>query len=146
MSVNAFVPSLKEFFKYYGTFEKPLADFPYNFEFIMKLKAPLNAKKVLKILMEWFQHIPNGASSSWMVGSHGFSRVSTRFGSDSVDALNMMCLLLPGTAVSISNLILQMSFKELVLHFFSTTRYTLIKYYIKGHLLRRGNWYAGHLL
>lgn len=101
MSVNAFVPSLKEFFKYYGTVDKPLADFPYNFEFIMKLKAPLNANKVLKILTEWYAQIPNGATSSWMIGSHGFSRVSTRFGSDSIDALNMIYLLLPGTAVSI---------------------------------------------
>lgn len=88
--MNAFVPSLDEFFKYYGTLEKTLADFPYNFEFIMKLKAPLNAIKVLKILIKWFRQLPKGVSSSWMVGSHGFSRVSTRFGSDSVDALNMI--------------------------------------------------------
>ncbi|XP_021952619.1 alpha-glucosidase isoform X1 [Folsomia candida] len=100
MMVEATIPNLDDLFLYYGTESRPIAHFPFNFEFINRIKPGFNGTDILSMVDEWFQKMPPGATANWLVGNHDNHRVSKRFGDYIVDPLNMLIHLLPGSSVT----------------------------------------------
>jgi len=99
--VEATIPTLDGLFEYYGNDTHPIAHFPFNFEFINRVKAGFNGTDVLSVVDEWFEKMPEGKVANWLVGNHDNHRVSARFGGDwIVDILNMIIHLLPGSSVT----------------------------------------------
>lgn len=100
MMVEATIPNLDELFLYYGNESRPIAHFPFNFEFINRIKAGFNGSNILEVVDEWFEKMPEGATANWLVGNHDNHRVFARFGESAVDPLNMIIHLLPGSSVT----------------------------------------------
>jgi len=100
MMVEATIPTLDGLFEYYGTEEKPIAHFPFNFEFINRIKRDFTGREIVAIVNEWFEKMPEGRTANWLVGNHDNHRVSARFGDHSIDPLNMIIHLLPGSSVT----------------------------------------------
>ncbi|ODM96637.1 Maltase 1 [Orchesella cincta] len=100
MMIEAYVGSLDKLFLYYGTKTKPIAHFPFNFEFITRIKSGFNGTDVENIVNEWFEKMPEGNMADWLLGNHDQPRIASRFGSELVDPFNMLILLLPGSAVT----------------------------------------------
>ncbi|XP_063610821.1 maltase A3-like [Penaeus indicus] len=93
---------VNETMKYYGNESHPLADFPFNFLLIDSFQSRdnLTGESVMDVIDEWMTNMPEGKWPNWVIGNHDNSRVASRLGSDLVDALNMLILLLPGTPVT----------------------------------------------
>ncbi|XP_076066768.1 maltase A3-like isoform X2 [Oratosquilla oratoria] len=100
--VQVYNKDIQDVVKYYGSDTDPLADFPFNFRIIKKLhnRSDVTGTRLMKIIDEWFDNLPEGKWPNWVLGSHDHSRVASRLGADLVDALNMLTLLLPGTPVT----------------------------------------------
>ncbi|XP_047740848.1 alpha-glucosidase [Hyalella azteca] len=88
--------------KYYGTEEEPIADFPFNFNFIDNFhnRSDVTGFSLKFTVTEWLDNLPAGKWPNWVLGNHDQTRIATRMGKDLVEALNMMTLLLPGTPVT----------------------------------------------
>ncbi|CAL8133725.1 unnamed protein product [Orchesella dallaii] len=102
MFVEAGVPTLDLLMEYYGTPERPIAHFPFNFEFINRVKSGFNGTNIGDVVDEWFTKMPEGQWANWLVGNHDNGRVGSRFSPSAgiVDAFNALVLLLPGNAVT----------------------------------------------
>jgi alpha-glucosidase len=100
MMVEATIPTLDGLFEYYGTDSKPIAHFPFNFEFINRVKPGFNGSSVIDVVDEWFTKMPEGRTANWLVGNHDNHRVAARFGDYVIDPLNMIIHLLPGSSVT----------------------------------------------
>ncbi|XP_069682934.1 maltase 2-like isoform X2 [Periplaneta americana] len=87
-----------ETMRYYGTMDKPAAHFPFNFDLIKKIEPGSNAEIVSSTILDWMSHVPRGNWYNWAASTHDTSRVASRLGSHMVDAINMLIMLLPGTA------------------------------------------------
>ncbi len=98
--VEAGVTTLEDLFEYYGTDSKPIAHFPFNFDFIKRLRPGFNGSDIIAIVDEWLAKLPEGRTANWLVGNHDQHRVSGRFGDYAVDPLNMIVHLLPGASVT----------------------------------------------
>ena len=104
LMAEAYVNSLSNLMKYYGTPQAPIAHFPFNFKLsglpIRGFRA--DAHTVKKAIDGWMGAMPAGAGAwpNWLVGNHDRPRVADRFGPEFVDAVNAIVLLLPGTAVT----------------------------------------------
>ncbi|CAG0879003.1 unnamed protein product [Cyprideis torosa] len=86
--------------EYYGTESEPIAHFTFNFRFIERLTNPLSASAVREAVQSWLTDMPTFAWANWVIGNHDSSRVASRFGSEYVDAINMIVQLVPGTAIT----------------------------------------------
>ncbi|KAF2353047.1 Glycosyl hydrolase family 13 catalytic domain [Trinorchestia longiramus] len=88
--------------RYYGTEEEPIADFPFNFNFIQNFqnRSDVTGFSLKYTVTEWLDNMPEGKWPNWVLGNHDKPRVASRMGKDLAEALNMMTLLLPGTAVT----------------------------------------------
>ncbi|XP_069978318.1 maltase A3-like [Penaeus vannamei] len=93
---------INETMKYYGNETHPLADFPFNFQLLDSFQGRDNftGESVMAVIDEWMTNLPEGKWPNWVIGNHDNGRVASRLGSDLVDALNMLILLLPGTPVT----------------------------------------------
>ncbi|CAG0925520.1 unnamed protein product, partial [Notodromas monacha] len=85
---------------YYGTEDEPIAHFTFNFKFIDYLTGDLTAGKVRDAIANWLDNMPSWGWANWVIGNHDNHRVASRFGSEVIDAINMLVQLLPGTAVT----------------------------------------------
>ncbi|XP_076066771.1 maltase A3-like [Oratosquilla oratoria] len=99
---EAYNEDIRDVMKYYGNDTDPLADFPFNFRLIEKLqnRSDVTGTRLKNIIDEWFDNLPEGKWPNWVLGNHDQIRVASRVGTDLVDALNMLTLLLPGTPVT----------------------------------------------
>ncbi|XP_025411875.1 maltase 2-like [Sipha flava] len=88
--------SINNTMKYYGT--DPGAYLPFNFGLITKLNDGSNASDFNDAVYTWLENLPRGKWPNWVIGNHDNHRVATRMGPEMVDAMNMLNLLLPGTA------------------------------------------------
>ncbi|KAG7156608.1 Maltase 2-like [Homarus americanus] len=88
--------------QYYGNDTVSLADFPFNFLLIDNLqnRSQLTGHTLRSTIGLWLDSMPEGKWPNWVLGNHDNGRVASRLGTDLVDALNMMTLLLPGTPVT----------------------------------------------
>ncbi|KAL2724716.1 maltase A3-like [Vespula maculifrons] len=71
---------------------------PTNTLFINPIHNNTDADYIKNVIDDWFQILPENASTNWMLTNHDFSRVPTRIGLNRVDGLHMLSLLLPGQA------------------------------------------------
>lgn len=100
MMVEAYLKQLEELFKYYGTKQKPIAHFPFNFEFIKKVTKNFNGTNIGNIVDEYLEKMPEGSTANWLVGNHDQFRIGSRFTPEVIDAFNMLVMLLPGSVVT----------------------------------------------
>lgn len=113
--------NLKNTMRYYGNETNLGAHLPFNFGLINNLNDQSNATNFNYAVNSWLENMPKGKSANWVVitihksdcrivaayqsdhslffqiGNHDNPRVATRFGSEMVDAMNMLNLLLPGS-------------------------------------------------
>nr|XP_045597498.1 probable maltase [Procambarus clarkii] len=86
---------------YYGNSTHPLADIPLNSLLINSLtdRSHVTGPTLRSIIGLGLDKLPKGKWANWLLGNADQRRTATRVGTDLVDALNMMILLLPGTPV-----------------------------------------------
>nr|XP_018900822.1 PREDICTED: maltase A1-like isoform X2 [Bemisia tabaci] len=91
--------SPKKTLKYYGKETRPGAHFPFNFLLLKKLKSETNAKSLNETIVDYLSSLKSHQYPNWVSGNHDWPRIPSRMGaSSSVDLLNMLNLLLPGTS------------------------------------------------
>ncbi|XP_062132326.1 maltase 2-like isoform X1 [Drosophila sulfurigaster albostrigata] len=73
---------------------------PFNFNFITNVNGESDARDFVYNVEKWLVYMPRGHAANWVMGNHDNPRVATRFGADSVDAMNMLLMTLPGVAVT----------------------------------------------
>ncbi|XP_025411858.1 maltase 2-like [Sipha flava] len=83
---------------HYSNDTDPGTHLPFNFGLIDKLNDESNAANFSNAVYSWLDNIQLGIWPIWVIGNHDYRRVANRFGSEMVDAMNMLNLLLPGTA------------------------------------------------
>nr|ATU82842.1 secreted Alpha amylase protein [Pristhesancus plagipennis] len=86
--------------KYYGTNEVPIAHFPFNFYVIMNITKDSNASDWAHCINEYYTALGKENWPNWVLGNHDQHRVATRFSELHVDLLNIINLVLKGTAVT----------------------------------------------
>ncbi|XP_025200461.1 maltase 2-like [Melanaphis sacchari] len=90
--------TLENTMRYYGNETTLGAHMPFNFGLIEKLNDHSNATQFNTAVNNWLDNMPDGKCANWVIGNHDQPRVATRFGSEMVDAMNMLNMLLPGAA------------------------------------------------
>ncbi|EDW75865.1 maltase B2 [Drosophila willistoni] len=74
---------------------------PFNFNFITDVNGDSDARDFVYNVEKWLIYMPRGGHvANWVMGNHDNPRVASRFGPDSVDAMNMLLMTLPGVAVT----------------------------------------------
>jgi len=84
---------------YYGNATQPFADFPFNFELQQISLENDTAMGIYNQINNWLSVLPDWAWPNYLVGNHDQRRIASRMTQENVDAMNMMVLLLGGTAV-----------------------------------------------
>ncbi|XP_015607334.1 alpha-glucosidase isoform X1 [Cephus cinctus] len=77
------------------------SDIPFNFLFVTNSGIPVDAKtlspaEIKNKIDQWLEYMPEGETPNWVLGNHDKNRMATRFGSEKIDMLNFIFLLLPG--------------------------------------------------
>lgn len=85
--------------EYYGTKEKLGAHFTFNFQLITSLNKSSLATDFKKTIDTWMMAMGDWRWPNWVIGNHDNSRVATRY-PEMADAMNMISLTLPGTAMT----------------------------------------------
>ncbi|XP_013177984.1 PREDICTED: maltase A1-like [Papilio xuthus] len=85
--------------KYYGNGNRDGA-VPFNFAFLGDIHNTSNAYDIKLVIDKWMTYMPSGKTANWVNGNHDQSRLASRHGSDRVDAMNMLALMLPGIAIT----------------------------------------------
>ncbi|XP_071453968.1 maltase 1-like [Hetaerina americana] len=86
--------------KYNSNGSKPLVDLLYNFPLITRINSSSSANDVMSAISMWINNIPHGIKANWVIGNYGQKRIADRLGSNMVDGMNMIALLLPGTVIT----------------------------------------------
>lgn len=97
---EAYSPSLDKVAKYYGSGDTQGTQLSVNYEIMNKFGPASNARDLETLVNNYVKSLPSGKWTSWMVGGHSITRIASRYSPDLVDAVNMLTLLLPGTAVA----------------------------------------------
>ncbi|XP_069688710.1 maltase 2-like isoform X2 [Periplaneta americana] len=92
--------SVEKTMQYYGDRHRPLADFPFNFYLMTNISRESSPYDIKNTIELWMSNMPETKWANWVLGNHDHGRVASRFGGDLVDCLNMILLMLPGTAVT----------------------------------------------
>ncbi|KAL4097535.1 hypothetical protein QTP88_022295 [Uroleucon formosanum] len=90
--------SMENTMRYYGNETNLGAHMPFNFGLIDRLNDFSNATKFKEAVNNWLDNMPDGKCANWVIGNHDQPRLATRLGSEMVDAMNMLNMLLPGAA------------------------------------------------
>ncbi|XP_046401864.1 maltase 1-like [Ischnura elegans] len=98
--MTGFYDAENETEKYYKNSSKPLVDLVFNFLLVSHLNSSSSANDVMNAISLWLDKLPSGINANWMIGNNGQRRVADRFGSNMVDGMNMIALLLPGIAIT----------------------------------------------
>lgn len=85
--------------RYYGNQTHNGAHFPFNF-MLVGLSRQSSAVDFANAINIWETSKPSGKWSNWVIGNHDQKRAASRFDAELIDALHMLTLLLPGTAVT----------------------------------------------
>ncbi|CAG4941274.1 unnamed protein product [Parnassius apollo] len=85
--------------RYYGT-GKRNGSIPFNFFFLEEINNQSNARDIKLVIDKWMTYMPSGQTANWVNGNHDQSRLASRLGTDRVDAMNMLALILPGVAIT----------------------------------------------
>ncbi|CAG9784858.1 unnamed protein product [Diatraea saccharalis] len=104
--------------RYYGNGNRN-GSIPFNFSFLGNVTNKSNARDIKLVIDQWMTYMPNGETANWVNGNHDQSRLASRQGTERVDAMNMLALLLPGVTITYQS-------KVLSRHWSSLTMYQLI--------------------
>ncbi|XP_068630908.1 maltase 2-like [Battus philenor] len=85
--------------RYYGDKHRN-GSVPFNFSFLGDIRNTSTAYDIKLVIDKWMTYMPSGKTANWVNGNHDQSRVASRQGTDRVDAMNMLALLLPGIAIT----------------------------------------------
>ncbi|XP_049866375.1 maltase A1-like [Pectinophora gossypiella] len=85
--------------KYYGD-GKRNGSIPFNFAFLGEINNQSNARDIKLVIDKWMTYKPANQPANWVNGNHDQSRMASRQGTDRVDAMNMLALLLPGVTIT----------------------------------------------
>ncbi|KAM7353268.1 maltase 2-like isoform 2-T2 [Cochliomyia hominivorax] len=92
---------LKFLMDYYENEEgKKGPNFPFNFLLLTDLNKKSDARDFVFNIQKWLTYMPKNHSANWVMGNHDNPRIASRFNSNSVDAINMLIMTLPGVAVT----------------------------------------------
>lgn len=72
---------------------------PFNFEFIINLKANSTTQDFKREIDAWMISMPKDKVANWVLGNHDNPRVASRY-PNKVDQMNMLSMILPGLAVT----------------------------------------------
>lgn len=92
--------SMDNIIRYYGNSTHKGSNIPFNFEMIQRLNKNSNAKDFSQVIAEYLSKVPKGSEPNWVLGNHDNKRISTRFGEDRMDLINILLQTLPGVAVT----------------------------------------------
>ncbi|XP_028927955.1 neutral and basic amino acid transport protein rBAT [Ornithorhynchus anatinus] len=98
MGVEANEETIDTTMIYYGRPFIQEADFPLN-PFLSPFPNS-SGTNVLDTVLAWMNNMPKGKWPNWMTGGPDFTRVSSRWGENYTDVLNMLVLTLPGTPIT----------------------------------------------
>jgi len=85
--------------QYYGNGTSEGAHFPFNFNLAF-LDKNANARVLEDNIVGWFNNLPEGRVTNWVVGNHDQPRTASRYGPARSDGILMIAMLLPGVAVT----------------------------------------------
>ncbi|XP_065356848.1 maltase 2-like isoform X4 [Calliphora vicina] len=74
--------------------------FPFNFLLLTDLNSKSDARDFVFNIQKWLTYMPRNHVANWVMGNHDNPRIASRFSSNSVDAINMLIMSLPGVAVT----------------------------------------------
>uniref|UniRef100_A0A2A4JCN0 alpha-glucosidase n=1 Tax=Heliothis virescens TaxID=7102 RepID=A0A2A4JCN0_HELVI len=90
---------LPRMMRYYGDKTRN-GSIPFNFLYLGELHNKSNAREIKTVIDKWMAYMPAGKVANWVNGNHDQSRLASRFGTDRIDAMNMLALILPGITVT----------------------------------------------
>ncbi|XP_076467847.1 maltase 2-like isoform X2 [Babylonia areolata] len=70
---------------------------PFNHDMVDELKAPLSGTSIRALIQKEYDNLPEHGWPTFVIGNHDRERVSSKFGEQYSDALNMLLLTLRGT-------------------------------------------------
>ncbi|KAF6207132.1 hypothetical protein GE061_018371 [Apolygus lucorum] len=88
--------------KYYGNSTAPISTFPFNFFWITQGNLATNASQWATIINNWYNlAMPTGgwAQANFVLGNHDQHRIASRLTPEHTDIMNVLQLMLKGTAV-----------------------------------------------
>lgn len=91
--------SVPETMKYYGTKDKPLCDFPFNFQLI-GINENTTGQGLHTMVTNWLDNMPDFGWPNWVLGNHDQSRVGSRGHPELRNGYNMLSTLLGGTTIT----------------------------------------------
>lgn len=94
--------------QYFGNETHNGSHIPFNFQMLSRLWNESNAHEYIACMNDWTKIVPMNQVSNWVVGNHDVSRVATRLGTDRIDAINMIILMLPGISITYNVSIIHM--------------------------------------
>ncbi|XP_044515401.1 neutral and basic amino acid transport protein rBAT [Gracilinanus agilis] len=90
--------SIEETMMYYGKPFVQEADFPFNF--YLTEMSTISGTTIFDVIKSWMKNMPEGKWPNWMIGGPDIVRVTSRFGKEYVNVMNMLILTLPGTPIT----------------------------------------------
>ncbi|XP_046740846.1 maltase 1-like [Diprion similis] len=73
---------------------------PFNFFFITDARSGSTAEELKSIIDNWMNNMPDNYVANWVIGNHDQRRVASRYGTNREDQMSILCLILPGIAVT----------------------------------------------
>ncbi|XP_074845732.1 amino acid transporter heavy chain SLC3A1 [Carettochelys insculpta] len=83
---------------YYGTSFIQESNFPFNF-YLINMKT-LSGNSIFQTVALWMNNMPKGKWPNWAVGNPSTARITSRFGKEYTNVINMLLLTLPGTPIT----------------------------------------------
>ncbi|XP_075154049.1 maltase 2-like isoform X2 [Haematobia irritans] len=74
--------------------------FPFNFFLLTDINKQSDARDYVFNIQKWLTYMPRNHTANWVMGNHDNPRIASRLGRNSVDAMNMLVMTLPGVAVT----------------------------------------------
>ncbi|KAL9926171.1 maltase 2-like isoform 2-T2 [Glossina fuscipes fuscipes] len=78
------------------------AHIPVNYLLLSDITDKSDGRDFAFNIQKWLICMPGGHTANWIMGSHDQPRIGSKFSLDSVDAINMLLMTLPGIAVTYS--------------------------------------------
>ncbi|XP_036781525.2 neutral and basic amino acid transport protein rBAT isoform X1 [Manis pentadactyla] len=98
MGMEAHGEGIDRTMMYYGLPFIQEADFPFN-NYLSKLDTP-SGNSVFEVITSWMENMPEGKWPNWMVGGPNNARLTSRWGKEYVNIMNMLVFTLPGTPIT----------------------------------------------
>ncbi|XP_008698042.2 neutral and basic amino acid transport protein rBAT [Ursus maritimus] len=98
MGTEAYGESTDRTMMYYGLPFIQEADFPFN-NYFSELNTP-SGNSVFEVITSWMENMPEGKWPNWMIGGPDSARLTSRFGEEYVNIMNMLVFTLPGTPIT----------------------------------------------